>query len=105
MQEYLKKLHITTNATTTVIDKSVYLTRVIIAMVNTGTTWTIGITDRGSPATYVVPPVEPDKAVDATGRAWAPEQPILMENGINVVSAGGTPGNANIWIWYKTQPD
>ena len=108
MQEFLKKLHITTSTTTNVVNKSVYLTRVLISMVDTGTSWTVGIADKGTPVSYVIPPVLPEKTVDAAGRAWAPEQPILMEGGIDVITAtggGGTPGNANIWIWYKAQPD
>lgn len=102
-----KHLRITTNGTTTLVPSSCALVQLVISCSNAGTAWTLKIQDKsGSPAIIVAPFT---LAVAANGQPaiipfaslardfiGAPRG-IRMQGGIDIVTAGTTPGVLDVW--------
>lgn len=92
-------------STITVMGSTCRLKRIVSECSNAGTTWTLKIQDRATPNPGILAAAKTQTA-DTGG---APTQidfgndGIIMENGIDVVSAG-TSGVADIWFVYGSPP-
>lgn len=99
-----RRFHITSAspATTTVIAKNVFVTQVSWTCSDAGTTWKPIIQNKQTPPMILAL----GKTLDATDVgipkiASFKDDPILMENGIDILLGGGTPGVLDIWINYR----
>lgn len=89
---------IVTSATTTVIAQSCSLRQLVISCVNAGTTWTLQIQDKAGSPNVLIPAF--DLLVPVDGRPnvdikWE-EYPIPMSGGIDIITAGGSPGEVMV---------
>jgi hypothetical protein len=88
---------ITTSTTTTLMDTSCVISQIVISVADPGTSWTLKIQDKASPAFVLLPaialasPSTPDAAIIKF------QDPIFMEGGIDIITAG-TAGQVAVWI-------
>ena len=90
-------VHLTTNATTTVVSSTAYVNTVQVAVSTAGTAWVITIQSKeGTPKVLY-------KATAAVGSSTPVNAiiPIGLTSGIDIVTSGTTPGVADIWITYS----
>lgn len=98
--------HITANGTITVVDHSVFLEWLHITVTNAGNSATIGVFNRETPPKAVIPPTTlADPGADVAGQLFNPNPPrnFWMEGGIDIVTAGNTPGITDVWITYSDE--
>jgi hypothetical protein len=88
---------VTTNATTTVIGSTAYVYTVTVSVSGAGSAWTITI--RSKEATPKI--LYTATAAVGTTTPISAEVPIGLNSGIDIVTAGTTPGTADIWITYS----
>lgn len=100
MKEVAKTFHIPDSAVHNVTDKTAYLLDAIISIPNEGANWTFGIRDKQVPAMYAIPPTILAKETNVAIKSSDLKRPMLMQGGIDIVTAGGTPGAVDVWIWY-----
>ncbi len=88
---------ITDASTTVVTDTTCAITQIVIAVQDDGSSWTLQIKDKGSPALTLIP--ETTLAAPSTPAAIILnfQEPVRMEGGIDIVTAG-TPGELATWI-------
>jgi hypothetical protein len=95
------KARITTNGTITVVDKSVAITQILIAVANAGTAWQLQIRDRASPNPYILVYVNLSFPATIDWRVQHFDEPIHMQDGIAIGTLGTTPGEVSIWINFE----
>ena len=90
-----------------VVNQSAYLAYVIFSIVAPGSSWKLTVQDKSSPTKNVlIPPFDftpagPDAPLVV--KEWEPKRPCLMNNGIEILSAG-TAGEAFMWVWFVWEP-
>jgi hypothetical protein len=90
-------VHLTTNATTTVIGSTAYVYTVTVAVTTAGTAWVIKIQSKeGTPKVLYTA-----TAAVGTTTPISAEVPIGLTSGIDIITSGTTPGAADIWITYS----
>jgi hypothetical protein len=88
---------VTTNATTTVTSSTAYVYTVTVSVSGAGSAWTITIRSKeGTPKILYTA-----TAAVGTTTPISAEVPIGLNSGIDIVTAGTTPGTADIWITYS----
>jgi hypothetical protein len=93
--------HITTNTTVTVVSTTCYLRSIAIGVPNAGTTWTLVIRNKeATPKTvYIASGTGGAVSTGTVGLSW--DEPIIMTGGIDIVTSGGTPGVADVFLTYE----
>jgi len=96
-----KQFRINTNATTPAAEDSVMLSQLVLLCSNAGTGWQLTIQDR-TPAADGGPRIIFFASTQTVRPDGSPliirfEDPIIMKNGIDIVSGPGTPGVVDIW--------
>ncbi len=88
---------VTDSDTTVVTDKTCAITQIVIAVQDDGSSWTLRILDKGSPALTLIP--ETTLAAPTTPAAIILnfQDPVRMEGGIDIVTTG-TAGELGVWI-------
>ena len=103
MTQSRRSLRITTSAVFTPVPVSCGLLQVVIAVNGAGSGWQLEIRDAASPNPFVLFP-QITVAVPTTGLPIVQnfQFPIMMQNGVKVVTSSGTPGELAIWLEYVT---
>src|SRR5262245_34790923 len=99
-----RRFHITnaSPATTEVIKKHVFVTQVSTMCSDAGTNWKPSIQSRGSPP--MILGLGSTQTLNTTGLANVAsfkDDPVFMENGIDILKGSGTPGVIDIWINFR----
>ena len=89
--------HATTNATATVTSATAYVYTVQVVVSNAGSAWTITV--RSKEATPKI--LYTATAVAGSFTPVDVQVPIGVTSGIDIITAGTTPGVADIWITYQ----
>lgn len=92
------RIRITNNATNTVINRTCAVKQVYISVADASSSWKLKIQDRGSPAFVLVPEVTLAAQDLADWRVQGYDEALTMQDGIDVVTTGGTPGEVALWI-------
>src|SRR6266851_5405010 len=94
-----KQIRIADKATHTLFTLSVAIRQIVISVAAPGTAWTIKIQDKTPtnpliliPATALSAPSSPTAAVLEF------DQPVYMFGGVDIITAGTTPGELAVWI-------
>ncbi len=94
-------LQITTSATTTAIGETRYLKQLCIGCDDAGTSWTLRIQDKSSPAKVLIPTFTLAVPSDGNPNVLLNfQQSILMSGGIDIVTSG-TPGVVSVWLSFE----
>lgn len=106
MIEKILSYHVTTNDTIVVTDQSAYFLWMLLSVTSTGggTNWTFKVQNKETPPKAIVALTlsSPGNAQDVKGGIFDPPEPIIMMNGIEIVTAAGTPGILDVWITFLT---
>ncbi len=97
MQQTQFRNRITTSVATVVTAAGCSVSSIVIAVADAGTSWTFLIRDKASPAKILVPLTTLAVPTTPTPVIIHFDDPIVMEGGIDVVTAG-TPGVVNVWV-------
>ncbi len=93
-------LQITTSDTTTAIGETRYLTQLVIGCDNAGSSWTLSIQDKSTPAKVLIPTFTLAVPSDGNPNVLLNfKESILMSGGIDIVTAG-TPGVVSVWLSF-----
>lgn len=91
---------INTKTTKHVVTSSCLLYQIVIACADAGTAWTLTIHDLSSPnQLVVVPPCTLAVPTDGKPVIIFFEQPLPMQDGIDIVTAGTTAGTGGVTVW------
>lgn len=105
LSEAQKVFKITAAGTITVLDKTGYFLALIASVVTPGTL-AITIQDKATPVNKLLPAVDltpPGPVSGAIVKDWKPPQPVRMDGGIDIVTAG--TGEAYFWVYYLFEPE
>jgi hypothetical protein len=96
-----KQFQIKTNGVTSAADGSVMLSQLVLLCSNAGSSWSLTIQDRtpapdGGPRIIFFATTQTVRP-DGTPLIIRFEDPIVMKDGIDIVTAGTTPGVVDIW--------
>jgi hypothetical protein len=81
---------------------SSFVSQIVIACANAGTSWTLKIQDKGSPAKIWVPAFTLSVPADGLPKIIKFDEPVFFLNGIDIVTTGGTPGEVAVAIQLTT---
>jgi hypothetical protein len=88
---------ITTNTTTTVTAATAYVTSIVIVVSGAGSAWTVKVQNKEGTPKILYPATT---AVLGASTPVAVEHPILATSGIDIVTAGTTPGTVDVFVTY-----
>lgn len=91
---------ITTKATFTPVNVSCILKQIVIACAAAGTAWTLQVQDKAASPNVLVAAFTLTVPADDKPIIIFFEQPIPMDAGIDIITAGTTAGQASVWLDY-----
>jgi hypothetical protein len=89
--------HITTNATTIITAATAFIEQIVIVCSNAGTAWALRVQNREGTPKILIPAFTLAVPTDGKPIVHYFEEPLPMEAGIEIVTAGTTPGIVDVW--------
>jgi hypothetical protein len=102
--QWCDTFHIIGNTVIIVAAVTVYLEWFLVTVTETGTNWTFAIRNKETVPKYLVPAIALAKAgINQQTQLFNTTPPRLfwMEGGMEIVTAGPTPGNIDVWVAYR----
>lgn len=99
----IKGIHkrLTTNATTNFVDQSIYVVQLLLSCQDAGSGgWTLRIQDRATPPAILLPTYTISKPTDGAVFLKKFDYGIYMQDGIDFVTAIGSPGILDVWLAF-----
>jgi hypothetical protein len=105
LYEAQKVFKITAAGTQNVLGSTGYFLAIVASVVTPGTL-AITIQDKATTPNKLLPAIDltpPGPVSGAIVKDWKAAQPVQMDGGIDIVTAGA--GEAYMWIWYLFEPE
>lgn len=100
LKNTVKQYHITTNTTNTPVTSNIRLYGITYNCSNAGTAWTLTVKDKqGTPAIVLATGSLTQSTTPVT--TTIPIPGILLTGGVDIVTAGTTPGVLDLWLSYR----
>lgn len=93
---------ITTKTTTTIISASAYISTIVISCSNAGTGWTCLIQNKEATPKILIPNFTLSAATTGTPILLQFIEPVLMTDGVDIITDGVTAGVIDIFMTYRS---